>query len=158
VNAIDCSEDDTGALYVAMGRPMLADRDLVKGVVMTLKLSGPERARLDKLVDARSAEIQKLTGQRIELSLAAYIRWLFDRDAEARGIPLEEEAPSEPRLQKPLDPDDIRASVRAAVKGGRSQGAIAKAAGVDAGQLSRFVNKGEGLGEDKLRAVAKAAR
>ena len=146
---------------------MLADRDQVKGVVMTLKLSGPERARLDRLVESRAAEIQKLTGQRIELSVAAYLRWLQDRDAEARGIALEEEepapdAPTPPPTPKPLsrvlDADEVRALVRSTVKGGRSQGSIAKAAGVDAGQLSRFVSKGEGLGAEKLRALAKACR
>lgn len=144
---------------------MLTDRDQVKGVVMTLKLSGPERARLDRLVESRAAELQKLTGQRIELSVAAYLRWLQDRDAEARGIALEEEMASEPApppTPKPpprtLDAEEVRALVRASVKEGRSQGSIAKAAGVDAGQLSRFVSKGEGLGAEKLRALAKAAR
>jgi hypothetical protein len=69
-----------------MPRPKKADRSAVKDVTITLKLSVRERERLRQLMEARAAELFKMTGQHIPVTIAAYLRWLMDRDAEARGL------------------------------------------------------------------------
>lgn len=72
--------------FIAMARPKEPDRQKVKGVILTLKLTLAERARLKRLVEAREEELRKLTGQRIDVSASAYIRWLMDRDSQERGL------------------------------------------------------------------------
>jgi hypothetical protein len=69
-----------------MPRPKKADRSAIKDVTITLKLSGPERERLGQLMEARAAELQKMTGQHIPVTIAAYLRWLMDRDAAERRL------------------------------------------------------------------------
>jgi hypothetical protein len=71
---------------MVMARPKNADRQKVKNITLTLKLTLAERKRLHQLVEARAEELHKLTGQRIDVSASAYIRWLMDRDAEERGL------------------------------------------------------------------------
>lgn len=69
-----------------MARPKKANRDEVRGAIVTLKVTKPERERLRKLVAAREAEIEELTGEHFDVSISQYIRWLLERDAKARGI------------------------------------------------------------------------
>lgn len=68
-----------------MGRPRTQDRSKVKDTILTLKLTHAERERLRELVAQREDELAKLTGQRIELSASAFIRWLLDERARAAG-------------------------------------------------------------------------
>ena len=52
----------------------------------TLKFSLEERALIDKLVAARTAELREATGQELQVSVAAYLRWLIDKDAKDCGL------------------------------------------------------------------------
>jgi len=69
-----------------MARPKNPDRPKVKNIILTLKLTLGERKRLHQLVEAREEELRKLTGQRIDVSASAYIRWLMDQDAARLGL------------------------------------------------------------------------
>jgi hypothetical protein len=73
-----------------MPRPPREDRSDVKDVVLTLKLSKAERALLDRLAADRALELAKLTGERTSVTVARYLRWLMMRDAEARGMSLDD--------------------------------------------------------------------
>lgn len=61
-----------------MGRPKIADRTAVRATIVTLKLTEAERGQLDALVRQRADELKQITGQRIDLSASAFIRWLLD--------------------------------------------------------------------------------
>ena len=61
-----------------MGRPRIADRAAVRTSIVTLKLTEAERVQLDVLVRQRADELEQITGQRIDLSASAFIRWLLD--------------------------------------------------------------------------------
>jgi hypothetical protein len=78
-----------------MARPPIEDRSHLKNVVMSFKLTEAERVLIDRLVVARTEEIKKLTGQRLNLTAGSYLRWLVLRDAEARGM-MPDDAASEP--------------------------------------------------------------
>jgi len=52
----------------------------------TWKLSPEERDLLQRLVQARAAEVQEATGQQIDVSIASYLRWLVEQDARKRGL------------------------------------------------------------------------
>lgn len=69
-----------------MARPKIADRSAVRSVIVTLKLSEAERQRLSDLVKLRADEIADKTGQQIDLSASAFIRWLLDERADAVGL------------------------------------------------------------------------
>ena len=69
-----------------MGRPKIADRSAVRGSIVTLKLTEAERAQLDALVRQRANELEQVTGQRIDLSASAFIRWLLD-DRARKAMP-----------------------------------------------------------------------
>lgn len=73
-----------------MPRPRKEDRSNVKDTVLTMKLSPRDRAQLHKLLEARTAELLELTGERITVTFASYLRWLMDRDAKARSIDIAE--------------------------------------------------------------------
>jgi hypothetical protein len=98
-----------------MGRPKKTDRDAVKRKTLTLKLSQPERDQLEQLLQARAAELHKLTGQHIPVSISGYLRWLMDRDAEARGLaPVTTEPPAtEPSAGPTASPSKARRRARA---------------------------------------------
>ncbi|HEU4403704.1 MAG TPA: hypothetical protein VFS43_00190 [Polyangiaceae bacterium] len=70
-----------------MGRRPKEDRDLVKTVTVGVKLTVAEREALDRLVEVRSAELARLTGERIEATASGVLRWLMLEAAAARGIP-----------------------------------------------------------------------
>lgn len=70
-----------------MGRPRLKDRRAVKSVLVTLKLSQEERDMLDRLVEARAADLRAEThGAHVDVTASSYLRWLIARDAESRGL------------------------------------------------------------------------
>jgi hypothetical protein len=69
-----------------MGRPKLADPSAAKARVVSLKLTAGERARLDRLVQARAEELFRVTGDRITVTASSYLRWLMDKDAREREL------------------------------------------------------------------------
>jgi hypothetical protein len=52
----------------------------------TLKFTQEERELVQRLVEARAEELRKAAGQAIEVTIASYLRWLIERDAQARGL------------------------------------------------------------------------
>ncbi len=52
----------------------------------TLRFSAEERELVGRLVEARAKELRDLTGAEVEVTVAGYLRWLFERDAQARGL------------------------------------------------------------------------
>lgn len=83
-----------------MVRPRKEDRAEVRDVILTLKLSPTERARLDVLCEARAAELFQLTGERIAVTASSYLRGLMERDAQARGLSGQEKPPTGRRTRK----------------------------------------------------------
>lgn len=53
---------------------------------LTLKLTIEQRERLRRVVESRATELHALTGQALALTASDIVRWLIDREAEARGI------------------------------------------------------------------------
>ena len=125
---------------------------------LTLRLTVADRDLLDRLVKMRSAD---LAHEGIEVTAASLVRGLIRREAAARGIEATEPTPA-PERTKPSrpagapDPDEVRAAVDKAVKGGTSAAEIARRADLDASQLSRFRGGKGGLAEDRLAKLAKA--
>src|SRR5690242_2357307 len=52
----------------------------------TLKFTTAERELVGRLLDARAKELREVTGQDMEVTIAGYLRWLIERDAQARGL------------------------------------------------------------------------
>lgn len=95
-----------------MPRTPREDRSDVKDVVLTLKLSKSERALLDRLAAARAAELAKLTGERTLVTVARYLRWVMMRDAEARGMSLDDVTPQAPPSKESAASADAKAVAR----------------------------------------------
>lgn len=89
-----------------MARLPREDRSSVKDVVLTLKLSRAERALLDRLAADRAEELARLTGERTPVTVARYLRWLMMRDAEARGMSLNEVPAEGTEIPPPTRPRD----------------------------------------------------
>jgi len=53
---------------------------------LTLKLTLEQRDRLRRIVESRAKELQALTGQDLNITASDIVRWLIDREAEARGF------------------------------------------------------------------------
>jgi uncharacterized membrane protein len=53
---------------------------------LTLKLTLEQRDRLRRIVESRAKELQALTGQELNITASDIVRWLIDREAEARGF------------------------------------------------------------------------
>jgi ribosomal protein L11 len=168
--------------FTVMVRPLIPNREAVKGTIFTMKLTPTERALLGQLVTHREGELAGLTGQRIEVSASAFVRWLFIERARQVGIDVKvpiaidgkwaamtherpapvvpEKATSsskpsrKPRAAKVAPPtvERVRARVAELVEGGAKAKDLAAAAHVDAGALSKF-RKGGPLGETKLAAL-----
>lgn len=68
-----------------------------RGSTITFKLTTTEAAWLKRLAAARADEIREQTGQLLDVTVAAYLRWLMHRDAVARGLALDEEPKPKPR-------------------------------------------------------------
>jgi hypothetical protein len=54
--------------------------------VYTLRFTQEERALVGRLIEARAAELREATGQDLEVTISSYLRWLIERDAQARGL------------------------------------------------------------------------
>jgi hypothetical protein len=57
-----------------------------ESTTFTLKFTTDERELVGDLIEVRAKELRETTGQDIEVSIASYIRWLIERDAQARGL------------------------------------------------------------------------
>lgn len=75
--------------YVGVVRPRKADRDAVLNKLVSFKVSPNEHALLVRLVEARADEIEAQVGQRMTLTVGAYLRWLMAEDAKRRGVSLD---------------------------------------------------------------------
>ena len=128
------------------------------------------RATLDQLVSLRAAE---LADEGVEVTAASFIRWLILREAKARGVgatvimanppptPPSEARRVAERVPAPTKPTaktvapTLRARVEKAIES-ISAASLARSAGIDPGQLSRFKKSGTGLSpetEAKLTAA-----
>jgi hypothetical protein len=52
----------------------------------TLKFSAEERELVGRLIASREKELRDATGQDLDVTIASYLRWLIDKDAQARGL------------------------------------------------------------------------
>jgi hypothetical protein len=82
-----------------MPRPRILDRESVNELAISLKVSQAFRTKLARLVELRAAELYALTGQRITLTASAVLRWLVEREWEARETTAPE--PSHARRVRP---------------------------------------------------------
>ena len=94
-----------------MVRPLIPNREAVKGTIFTMKLTPTERALLRQLVTQREGELAELTGQRIEVSASAFVRWLFIERARQVGIvadvPTANDSPA-PSTPAPVSPSSSK--------------------------------------------------
>jgi hypothetical protein len=75
-----------------MPRPRHAHRDQVHEHTVSLRLSEREKLLLERLVQARRAELLEQTGEQVLLSTASIIRSMILREARARGLDQEDTA------------------------------------------------------------------
>ena len=66
-----------------MPRPKRATGDQKQ---FTLRFTAEERLLVDKLVEARAKELRELAGGSVEVTPTSLLRWLIEREAEARGF------------------------------------------------------------------------
>jgi len=142
-----------------------------------LKLPAEDRALLEGIVNDRAEELRRLGVSEAEsrVTPASVMVGLIRDAAKARGIaaatvasaPHAAESPPAPRAAEPpakgprkqaaaADGASVHAALLAAVEGGATQAAIAKRAGIDSGQLSRFKREGTGLSLENLAKLAVA--
>lgn len=166
-----------------MGRPK-KDIDEKRGSTLTFKVTTAEHDLIAALAQHRAEELLRLTGQRFDVPVSSYLRWLIDTDAAKRGlgvtpapvteapvvapVAVEKAAPkpkattaktAKPKAVEPaVTPESVRAAVLAAVEKGSTRADIVKAAGVDQGQFSAFMSEKKGFSPAKLEDVFRAAR
>lgn len=163
-----------------MARPTKEDRSQVAESTLTVRLTEGLRATLDQLVEQRAAE---LADEGVEVTAASFIRWLILKEAKARGVaaavpaahterpPRDQDrvvlrdgvawigpAPAPTRVEKAkkAPAPTLLARVEKVIKSGTSAASLARSAGIDPGQLSRFKSSGKGLSpetEAKLTAA-----
>jgi len=63
-----------------------AKRTTGEETTFTLKFSTAERELVGRLVEARAKELRAVAGTDIDVTIASYLRWLIERDAQARGL------------------------------------------------------------------------
>ncbi|MEZ4297391.1 MAG: hypothetical protein R3B70_20670 [Polyangiaceae bacterium] len=137
----------------------------------TVRLPADERALLDRLVVARGEELARLGVYEASATPSSVMVGLIREAARSKGLdapspPPTPEAGAQPasvepphRAPKPpagLDPANVKAALVAAIEGGARQSEIARQAGLDSGQLSRFKASGSGLSADSLARLSKA--
>lgn len=70
-----------------LGRPPMEDRNAIRSELVTLKLTPPEAAVLDAIVDVRWRELSaEAGGARVELTRSSVIRELIAAEAKRRRI------------------------------------------------------------------------
>lgn len=52
----------------------------------TVRFTPEERELVQQLLEARAKELSEAAGQAIDVKVASYLRWLIERDAQARGL------------------------------------------------------------------------
>jgi hypothetical protein len=57
-----------------------------EATTFTVKFSAEERDLVRRLVQARAKDLQEVTGTDVGVSIASYLRWLIERDAQTRGL------------------------------------------------------------------------
>lgn len=126
---------------------------------------------LDGLVRDRAEELQRLGVYEARVTPTSVMIGLIRDAAKARGIvasaaPVAEpavklspkEAPKTPHPAHPEAPDasSVHAAFLVALENGTTQARIAKRAGIDSGQLSRFKKEKTGLSPESLTKLARA--
>lgn len=137
----------------------------------TPRLPADDRALLGLLVAARAEELARLGVSETEAKVtpSSVLRTLIREAARAKGIaapaaaqpPAGPSQPAEPpEAPKPAAPDParVKAAFLAALERGVSQASIAREAGIDSGQLSRFKAKGSGMSPENLEKLADALK
>ena len=142
-----------------MGRPPKTDRAAVGSETLTLRLTPEDRATLDKLVAAKSAELEE---NGLDMTAAAYVRGLIRREGRrltptimvAAPVAATPTKPPEERRKHPR-PDDkkVRALFDRVLAKGMQAKEIGRLAGVNPSQLSRWKSGKYGLSDTKLEAL-----
>ncbi len=103
-----------------MPRPPRADRDTVKTWFLNVRLAAEDRDLLEQSIRARELELSRFAGQPLEVSAAAYVRWLIRRDAAARGFVRDESAEAEPEPKAEVEPTRPKARQAPAPKASKA--------------------------------------
>ncbi|MFO0756025.1 MAG: hypothetical protein U0359_06020 [Byssovorax sp.] len=121
---------------------------------LSLRLTAEDRALLDRLVRARAEE---LVDEAVEVTAASFVRTLIRREARARGLLPPPESDS-PELQAPEEPveDGLRTALRQAIEAGVVQSDLARDAGIDRSEVSRFKAGMRGLSPAARKRLAAA--
>lgn len=134
-------------------------------------LPADERAMLDGLVRDRAEELHRLGVYEARVTPTSVMVGLIRDAAKARGIlasaapitgPAAKAPPKEPPGKAPAehvagpDASSVHAALLVALENGATQAGIAKRAGIDSGQLSRFKREGSGLSPESMTKLARA--
>lgn len=135
-------------------------------------LPAEERALLDRLVAARAEELARLGVYEAHVTPSSAMVGLIRDAAHSKGlvaaaVPQAPDTPSQPATVEPPvkaaakgptgpNPARVKAALVAALDGGTTQADIARKAGLDSGQLSRFKASGSGLSPESLTKLSKA--
>ena len=131
---------------------------------LTLRLSIADREILDRLVALRAEE---LGDEAVEVTAASYVRALLRREARAKGVlpssgiaPAEPGGPVEARASALKDPvaDELRAALAQAIAAGALQSDLAREAGINKSEVSRFKAGQRGLSTEARRRLGEAIR
>lgn len=95
---------------MVIGRPK-KDPEERRGTTLTFKVTNAEHLRLTRLAKHRAEELYQATNQHFDVTLASYLRWLVDCDAQKRGIVLEEPKDETRGSEPPPAPAPRAASV-----------------------------------------------
>ncbi|HEU4407803.1 MAG TPA: hypothetical protein VFS43_21240 [Polyangiaceae bacterium] len=105
------------------GRPPKEDRDEVKKLYVSVKLTPAERAVFDRVLELRNEELRRLTGEEFKLNASELLRRLIAREAERLGVP----PPSaESRLLPPPPEPEPPAPARSPSKASSAKASSAK--------------------------------
>jgi hypothetical protein len=133
---------------------------------LTVRLTTIDRFALDRLVEIRTSE---LAAEGIKVKAGTYVRGLVRREAMAKGLldasgqptaalrlPARVAAARTSKAKGPreLEPEEVRTALQRVLDAGTSQAEIARQAGINGGQLSRFRRGDSGFSPEKLRDLA----
>jgi hypothetical protein len=132
-----------------MGRP---PKDPSGPALLTLglRLTAADRDLLDRLVALRAEE---LVDEAVEVTAGSYLRALIRREARAKGL-LEEPSRTGAAARKEPSAEDVHAMLLRAIEAGAVQTAIAREAGIERADLSRFKNGKHTLSPRSLQNLA----
>lgn len=104
------------------GRPPKEDRDEVKRLYVSVKLTAAERDEFDRVLELRAAELRRLTGEGFNLTASDLLRRLIAKEAERLGV---RPAAGESRPPPPPEPEPP-ARPKAAPKAATAKGKPSK--------------------------------